>query len=45
MGHFEDDEDDSVHKTPHKMKMHWQNRLKNRYWFNSRSSVELDIKR
>ena len=25
MGHSEDD---AVHKIPHKMKMHWQNRLK-----------------
>ena len=41
MGHCEDD---AVHKIPHKMKTHWQNQLKFWYWFNSKSSIELEMK-
>ena len=43
---MEHSEDAAVHKIPHKMKTRWQNQLKIYwYWFNLRSSIELDIKR
>ena len=42
MGHSEDN---TVFKIPHKMKTHWQNQLKIRYWFGLGFSIGLDIKR